>query len=925
MFLRSRMLAATRRVAVAGGVAAAGVAAPGGVAAANLFPAPHVAQRRHSSGAPAPEPTAAPGAPSPDTTEDIIGMLGALVGPGFDNVSGIYASLAPADRTRIRRTEWKTLSKFMLAHVEHFELTSDLMQVRQRPAHTLSIELVEEAEPEGAVADDGAAPSPSFVSADPEAAAAEEAPAVDGDAGAPAELAAPTLQPPTVKSNPPAKKASQSVPLSVPRPGAFKDMPAPPPPESSERPPAKKVAATRRVVVAAPPPVSSGSLFAVEPGTSKSHSVESNADLKKRGAAIEVMQDLVNCKSFNAIREGRVFTPPPAPSPNDGHSAFSDNEATSSDLRTSDQVLATAMTTQMFVPYIPTFFVPMDVALTGLPDGYEEAHVEQIASATLAIQIVTVLGKRFVRLHGGDKNKSLVSFFTDEAREDAALVAERYAQYKPDPTLARHFVDKLMPRGKWSALYPVVMSAPEAAVKGLPFEGPATLLYFAQMQHCFAFSPLDGGGVCVPAQPITNLTWESSPTPMVCHGVMAVIILNPVPIEEVFALMPKAAQDDLMAFYRAEAVVKQAAMTSASYANPLRGWARRPAGGAAAPAAAAERNDFAPTGAGRQGTDAAGDADGDDHAAIAAEEEAAMRRGTDDDCDGDDAEEDHIEGDDEISAGSSPSAARDAAAAPQATVDPAVRDTGSMPEGGTAATAIAEQIDCLRRFVESHAPLFGFKHGTQLIMMACEVEADRRQHMSLEDQLKEAMDRNDSKKFKKLKRKMLVVNSPDNPLLDEAFLAKTLLEFLPMQRPISIRSLREMLPSEVLDLLPYKGKKFYMKYPEYFKLYEIGFAGKCFLQRAELEAPAGALRAEGTFSDDEIVRVVAQQLTMGGRSTITGLQTRLPIGVEKTLTKRWGGLAQMVQAFPENFVLVIKDPLNKDIRTATVTLIRMPE
>ena len=86
------------------------------------------------------------------------------------------------------------------------------------------------------------------------------------------------------------------------------------------------------------------------------------------------------------------------------------------------------------------------------------------------------------------------------------------------------------------------------------------------------FSPLDGGGVCIPSQPIKSLTWDTTPTPMTCHSVVGIVDGNPVPIEQLFDMMAPAAQVELMAFYRAEAEVRKVALSHQSYANPKRGW-----------------------------------------------------------------------------------------------------------------------------------------------------------------------------------------------------------------------------------------------------------------------------------------------------------------------------------------------------------------
>ncbi|KEG09133.1 hypothetical protein DQ04_05751020 [Trypanosoma grayi] len=172
---------------------------------------------------------------------------------------------------------------------------------------------------------------------------------------------------------------------------------------------------------------------------------------------------------------------------------------------------------QMLVPYVPTFFIPMKELLELLPDGYTTDHIERIFAATGALEIVQLEGEQFVRLHGG---KRLVDFTCDGAGEAAH---QRWREYQPDPFLCEPFRRLLSPSPRWTSLRTLITSTPASLLHALlPWRNYKTLLFFAQMQHVFSFTPEGEGEVCW-LGPVTCLSYHDSPTPAVVSELVSVL------------------------------------------------------------------------------------------------------------------------------------------------------------------------------------------------------------------------------------------------------------------------------------------------------------------------------------------------------------------------------------------------------------------
>ncbi|ORC86290.1 uncharacterized protein TM35_000291720 [Trypanosoma theileri] len=177
----------------------------------------------------------------------------------------------------------------------------------------------------------------------------------------------------------------------------------------------------------------------------------------------------------------------------------------------------TVFTPQMLVPYVPTYFIPMSALLTVLPDGYTAEHIERIFAATGTLEIVTLEGEQFVRLHGG---KRLVDF-TREAAGEAAHI--RWREFQPDPFLCEAFRRLLPPSPRWASLRTLINQAPSSLLQALlPWKNYKTILYFAQMQHVFSFTPAGEGEVCWLGN-VTCLSFHDSPTPAVVSELVGIL------------------------------------------------------------------------------------------------------------------------------------------------------------------------------------------------------------------------------------------------------------------------------------------------------------------------------------------------------------------------------------------------------------------
>jgi hypothetical protein len=150
------------------------------------------------------------------------------------------------------------------------------------------------------------------------------------------------------------------------------------------------------------------------------------------------------------------------------------------------------------IAFVPTFFIPVEAVVEQLaPRGYTREHVTQLIASSEALQLVTVplTSRAFIRMHGGRSKFPFAPILDTNAR---------FAHFEPRPAAAAPFARALLARfsgvrGQWMPLRELLELAGPEAEAALPFKGPEALLYFAQLQHWFAFavSTAPGGMVCL--------------------------------------------------------------------------------------------------------------------------------------------------------------------------------------------------------------------------------------------------------------------------------------------------------------------------------------------------------------------------------------------------------------------------------------------
>lgn len=193
--------------------------------------------------------------------------------------------------------------------------------------------------------------------------------------------------------------------------------------------------------------------------------------------------------------------------------------------------------------FLPSFFIPVSVALEGglAEFGYTHQHIQQYLGHIAGVQLIerdpSNPSACFIRLVG------LVS--GQLSLKNIAATNERFKKYMPLPAAARPFI-KLMPRpSTWVSVTELLELAGKEAADALPFQGPDALMYFAQMQHIFAFSPERGGIVSRRAKPASLYT-QTTPCPFFYNELLCMILKNQrVPTSIIEASVPPAALEEM--------------------------------------------------------------------------------------------------------------------------------------------------------------------------------------------------------------------------------------------------------------------------------------------------------------------------------------------------------------------------------------------
>ncbi|CAJ1986868.1 hypothetical protein conserved [Leishmania donovani] len=185
-----------------------------------------------------------------------------------------------------------------------------------------------------------------------------------------------------------------------------------------------------------------------------------------------------------------------------------------------------------FVSHIPPFFVPVTEVVANMP-GYTAEHLEVYLNVK-SLELVTVAGERYVRLYGS---------FGDLSLSGSEVSEKLYARYRPDVALVAAFEAAFEGiYDKWMPLPELLRRVGPDVTAQLPYQGPAAITYFAQMQHRFAFAvrevPTTGGGAAgAPSSPqftteaavllrkpgYSGLEAHSTPTPKSFQALMNLV------------------------------------------------------------------------------------------------------------------------------------------------------------------------------------------------------------------------------------------------------------------------------------------------------------------------------------------------------------------------------------------------------------------
>ena len=565
-----------------------------------------------------------------------------------------------------------------------------------------------------------------------------------------------------------------------------------------------------------------------------------------RGSASTPPQQSTDNGSWGIPAAPSIPQAPPPPS--------SDTTAMSTTRRTWKAAVNAALSLSQLAAIVPTFFVPVDEIVPHLPEGYHEEHLRDVFVHATGIEVVNLAERSFARIHAGHQRRAMLSLSAVEldANDDstggggertlsspspASNARRLFAQYRPDPSLCPHFVASFGGRsGTWLPLKDVVTRAPPAVIARLPFAKEHSLLYFAQMQHLFGFSPADGGGVHLLKHPATDLTWNTSPTPRVRNELYFAVERQPMIVEAAFNRLSLDARRDLLGSFPAAGLYDLPPPSPHAEEGGERG-AQSPPGEAAE--------------------------------VVAVDEPPRS-------VDGDDA---------------------------------------------SWLDAVA-----LRPFIACHATLFCVQPGTSLLTLTARAKLEAMSQLPLEQQLAAAQSAGDIKRERAIRKRIVALSNPDSPLLQEDNLRKSVVEFLPSDRAMSLRAVKQMLPQEITSLFPPRNPfRFWEKGDGVtWKLEEVHHAGKMFIRRLDAPPPAGRLRHAEDYSDDELTFLLAECLShrgIGVRS-VPVLQTKFPYEAKKAIAKRFGGIVQLAQRHPSLFAVVMGHA--QDLRNARISLLRMP-
>ena len=450
-------------------------------------------------------------------------------------------------------------------------------------------------------------------------------------------------------------------------------------------------------------------------------------------------------------------------------------------------------------------------------------HIESIFLPTGTIEAITLMGQRFIRMHGGNRSVDLMRRGKLGNSFTANETIPAYHPYRPDPRFAEHIVAAMRRAGlrpwRWVSLRSVLTEmADPAVVAEMPFQRYQSLVYFAQFQHMFGFSANGEGELCYIDDPASaNLTCDKSPIPSVVNEIQGMLSVH--------------------TSIAIETIVNNASAGDASEMF----------------------DDVDISSVGGTGADA---------------------------------------------------------------IDILNSMNGLTPYSRD--LLLKYYNGDITAFLKGHKEIFSVDDETNQVMLtsAKRIKTDKKR--TLEERLDDAHMARDRKEARKIRRQMARARNPDNPLFEPHLFAEELARFLPRTRHVTLRAFMKNLPPELYDLFPKEHMNPFRNYPQHFRLFEYRVPGKLYVCRPEVPLPEGHLRLK--YTEPEIIQLTAGVLqAFGGRPmSIFSVFGKLPFFAREHVRVVNKGLFELLKNYPQYFMIVFRESVRMDPRSAFVSLVGMP-
>lgn len=226
-------------------------------------------------------------------------------------------------------------------------------------------------------------------------------------------------------------------------------------------------------------------------------------------------------------------------------------------------------------------------------------------------------------------------------------------------------------------------------------------------------------------------------------------------------------------------------------------------------------------------------------------------------------------------------------------------------------------------FLRAHGELFFVSDDSSVVMRVRYKHRLDVAALPLEEQLRIALDRKDKKRVRTLRRRIAFRDNPSHPFHDPDNIAREVAKYLPRRGFVVMKTfLKKNVPEELLGFLPMKMLNFFSGYPQYFQKFEYQQPGAWCLSRPGQPLPRGVIRQ--SFTEDELVRLIAEHLQRKGSRSCTAILLHLPRGAQEVIRKRYGGMYYLVEKFPNYFTVVVNAESSSAVGSAVVHLVRLP-